>query len=364
MANSPNLDISYLQAAQAQKEVTTNTALQILDTFAGISSITVVNGTNSLTEEVCQAGLLVLTGALTASATVVVPVTLGKRTQVLNLCTGAGVSVQPYGFTAVACPYNVFVSVWPGASSNDGAGQLLTFSSVAVTSSAQTLTTAQVASSIIEFTGALTANTVITVPAAVAQWTVYNGTTGAFTLTIEALGGTGVAIPASGRSVIYCDGTNVFFSVTASGSAGVTSITDSASATGALTFAGAGVSQSGNTFTFAGGANSESYVQWAYPAVNGTYSFSSPTYPMTLMVMSSLASGNLNVQLPTQPSAGSVLRIKQASAGSTLTILAPSGGEVIDNSTASVVLSGQHSCITLVAGQSTSSPGWNIISQF
>ena len=209
MSNIPNLDISYLQSAQAQKEVTTNTALQVLDAFAGVSSITVVNGTNSPTEAVCQAGLLILTGALTAAANVVIPNTLGKRTRVLNLCTGASVTVQPYGFTAVPCAYNVFEDVWPGAATGQGSGQRTAFASVAVASSAQSLTVAQQAASIIEFTGALTAATSITFSAVAGIWAINNATTGAYTLTLTTGSGTTVNVGQGMHAIVYCDGSQI-----------------------------------------------------------------------------------------------------------------------------------------------------------
>lgn len=360
MSNTPNLDISYLQVAQAQKEVTTNTAIQILDTYAGIGSLTVVNGSNTPSEAQCQAGLLVLSGALTASATVVIPATLGKRTQILNMCTGAAVSVQPYGFTAVNCPYNVIVDVWPGSATGYGAGQNNELQTVAVTSTAQSLTTVEAAAEIIEFTGTLTANTVITVPAAVSQWIVYNNTTGAYTLTVQPTGGTGVVVAQGAASFLFCNGTNVINA----GSTGISSITESSSVTGAITFAGSGVSQSGNTFTFAGSALTESFVTWNYPAVGATYTFSSPSYPMTLAVLNGNASGTVNVQLPTQPTQGSILRIKNASSGGSTTILPFGSGQGIDSSVTNLVLTGAHSCVVLQAGQTNAAPGWNIISQF
>ncbi len=361
---TPNLDLTLIQQSQANKEITANTALTVLDTFAGISTVAIAAGANNLTEAQCQAGLLVLTGTLTGNASVVLPSTLAKRTDVLNLCTGGYVvTASNYGGTALPCAYNAITHVFPGAAIGAGFGQAVQASSVAVTSTAQALTPAQAASQVIEFTGTLTGNTVITVPAAVAQWTIANGTTGAYTLTVKASGGTGVTVATGAAAVLYCDGTNVHYSVTAAAS-GVSSITDSTSATGAVTFTGSGVSQSGSTFTFSGGGMTESYVQWAYPSPGSTYTFSSPTWPMTLAIMSSNSTGTLNVQLPTQPTAGSVLRIKNASAGSTVTIIPPGSGQVIDNSTSNLVLTGTHSCVVLLAGQTTGSPGWNIISQY
>src|SRR5579862_6437465 len=88
MSTTPNLDITEMEQSQSSKEVTYNTAIGVLDTFAGPSSQAIVNGTNTLTEAQAQAALLVLTGALTATATVVIPATLGKLTLVTNQTTG------------------------------------------------------------------------------------------------------------------------------------------------------------------------------------------------------------------------------------------------------------------------------------
>jgi hypothetical protein len=69
----------------------------------------------------------------------------------------------------------------------------------------------------------LTANIIYTIPAGSmgvgGQWVVYNNTTGAFTITIAPVDGTGssVVIPQGSRSLIYSDGTNINF-ITSGGS--------------------------------------------------------------------------------------------------------------------------------------------------
>lgn len=60
------------------------------------------------------------------------------------------------------------------------------------------------------FTGALTGNRVVVVPATVQQYWVSNNTTGAYTLTIEPSGGgTGFVVGQGERVILYCDGTDV-----------------------------------------------------------------------------------------------------------------------------------------------------------
>lgn len=60
------------------------------------------------------------------------------------------------------------------------------------------------------FTGALTGNRTVVVPATVQQYWVDNETTGAYTLTISPSGGgTGFNIGQGQRAILYCDGTDV-----------------------------------------------------------------------------------------------------------------------------------------------------------
>jgi len=65
---------------------------------------------------------------------------------------------------------------------------------------------------VLNFTGTLTANVTYQIPSGVGgQWIVYNGTTGAFTLTIDNVAvGASVAIPQGARRVVYSDGTNIY----------------------------------------------------------------------------------------------------------------------------------------------------------
>lgn len=65
------------------------------------------------------------------------------------------------------------------------------------------------------FTGALTGNRTVVVPATVQQYWVDNQTTGAYTLTIEPSGGgTGFVIAQGSRAILYCDGTDVLNATT------------------------------------------------------------------------------------------------------------------------------------------------------
>lgn len=75
-----------------------------------------------------------------------------------------------------------------------------------------TLTSVQAAASIIVFSGTLTGNVQIIFPTWTRRWTVFNGTTGAFTLSCKTASGGGVSIPQGGWSYpvdLIGDGTNI-----------------------------------------------------------------------------------------------------------------------------------------------------------
>jgi hypothetical protein len=72
-----------------------------------------------------------------------------------------------------------------------------------------TLTAAEASAQFIELTGTITANINVIVPAAARLFYVYNGTSGAFTVTIKTPSGSGVIVPNLGRMMLECDATNV-----------------------------------------------------------------------------------------------------------------------------------------------------------
>ena len=77
-----------------------------------------------------------------------------------------------------------------------------------------TLTATQYQSLIIKFTGTLSNNVRYNLPSGVGgQWTVYNNTSGAYSVTIGSLGGgTTIAVTQSTKAILASDGTNVFYS--------------------------------------------------------------------------------------------------------------------------------------------------------
>ena len=131
-----------------------------------------------------------------------------------------------------------------------GFGQASTFvfdyTSIAVAGTGNyTLTGSELNRIAYNFTGILTGNRTIIVPATVQQYWVSNATTGAFTLTVKTSAGTGIAVAQGARAILYSDGTNVVDADTSTISTPV-SIADGG--TGATT-AGAALINLGGTTT-------------------------------------------------------------------------------------------------------------------
>lgn len=72
-----------------------------------------------------------------------------------------------------------------------------------------TLTLDEAFRGILEFTGVLTGNINVIVPTTEWEWTAYNNTTGAFSLAVKTVAGTGKAVTQGKRALLLCDGTNV-----------------------------------------------------------------------------------------------------------------------------------------------------------
>jgi hypothetical protein len=84
--------------------------------------------------------------------------------------------------------------------------------SLVVTGGTTTLTSAQGANTIQEYSGTLTSNQIVVVPSTVQLYTIANNTTGSFTFTVKtsAVGGATLAIGQGTSLVVICDGTNVY----------------------------------------------------------------------------------------------------------------------------------------------------------
>ena len=103
-------------------------------------------------------------------------------------------------------------------------------------SGSQVLTSAQYIPPNIEVTGTLTANVTLNVPAGVGGiWSVNNGATGAYALTVGVVGGTSLQVPYNGRSLLISDGTNMAPAMTNLPSPGTSQMVPYTGSTGFLT---------------------------------------------------------------------------------------------------------------------------------
>lgn len=98
-----------------------------------------------------------------------------------------------------------------------------------------TLNASEYANRAIKFTGILTGNRVVVVPAAVAEFWVNNATTGAYTLTVKTAAGSGVAVTQTKSAILYCDGTDVVAAETDEGAGISTPVAIADGGTGAIT---------------------------------------------------------------------------------------------------------------------------------
>ena len=89
----------------------------------------------------------------------------------------------------------------------------------------------QAHNAVLEFTGALTANIYVFTDAVENNYTVFNNTSGSYTLNFAPTGGTGVEIKQNTRTLVYTDGTTMYNALANIGDVNVTSFTSSGNAT-------------------------------------------------------------------------------------------------------------------------------------
>lgn len=82
-------------------------------------------------------------------------------------------------------------------------------SSVSVTTADVTLSAAENRSLYLSLSGTLTGDRAVIVAARKGFWMVYNGCTGAYTLTVKTSAGTGIVVQQGETVILYCNGTNV-----------------------------------------------------------------------------------------------------------------------------------------------------------
>jgi hypothetical protein len=204
--------LAQISETQAQKATTANENFDAL-AYAGLFGRRAA-GISGLTWAY-YGGILYVDGVATAIADGTVALTLNLTNYVEATRAGV-VSANTVGFTAGRIPlYTVVCGATTISSYADkrALGELFTRSrlSLAVAGGVGTtvLTRDQAAVRILELTGALTGNRTLEVPAVAWIWSVFNNTTGAFSLTLKTNAGTGIAVTQGKRTLLYCDGTNV-----------------------------------------------------------------------------------------------------------------------------------------------------------
>jgi len=207
MANSTS-NIDLLVQSQASKEITINAALD------AASPATLYGRRQSTTSGLTwgfYGGTVRINGALTQIANGTLALTASTTNYIeANPTTGAAARVA--SFTAGYVPlYSIVTGAATVTSYTDYriAVQTTGRLALAMTDANTTLTQAQAANDIIEFTGTLTAGRNIVIPLVASQYTAANNTTGGFALTFIGATGTGIAVAASKRAIVYSDGTNV-----------------------------------------------------------------------------------------------------------------------------------------------------------
>jgi len=147
--------------------------------------------------------------------------------------------------------------------------------SISTTGGSTTLTAAQYNASVVLVTGALTSAATLVEPTA-GEWTVANGTTGSFTLTVKTSAGTGVlvtqgstdAVMANGTNVVYMDNDLSYGAVIAGATINSTPIGGTTAAAGTFT---------NLTAATVSGAGFAGFAPLASPTITGT-----ATLPLTI----------------------------------------------------------------------------------
>jgi len=105
----------------------------------------------------------------------------------------------------------------------------------------------QVHNAILEFTGTLTGDIHVFTDAVETKYTVFNNTSGAYTLTFAPTGGTGVALKQGAKTLVYTDGTTMIDIMANLGDIAMTSVTSSGNVSATNVVASAAIS--GTTIT-------------------------------------------------------------------------------------------------------------------
>lgn len=124
-----------------------------------------------------------------------------------NLINGsASIALQPTDSCIIVCSGTQFYTVGLGKSTQFAFTQL----SKAVSTGTYTLTSAEASNVIQKYTGALSGNVTIIVPATVQVYYILNETSGAYTVTISTGSGATAVLTAGSQATLVCDSVNLY----------------------------------------------------------------------------------------------------------------------------------------------------------
>jgi hypothetical protein len=140
-------------------------------------------------------------------------VTVGVTAGSGNTIDGAvQIQFNPGESAILICDGLKFITI----SKSTTANTIFSYTSIDVSGSGNyAITQAQVGYNVYRFVGVLTGNRTITFPTTLAQFTVRNETTGAFTLTVKTSAGAGTVVGTNEAKIVYCDGSDIKPSSTA-----------------------------------------------------------------------------------------------------------------------------------------------------
>lgn len=123
-----------------------------------------------------------------------------------DIDNGASLSYQPGESSIIACDGTNYYTIGFGQS----AEFVFDYTSIDIAGlTTYTLTGSELNRIVYNFTGALTADCTIIVPATVQQYWITNGTTGLFDIIVKTAAGLGVTLVQDSRIIAYCDGVDV-----------------------------------------------------------------------------------------------------------------------------------------------------------
>jgi len=193
-----------------------------------------------------------------------------------------------------------------------------------------TLTAVEAGNGMLVFTGSLTANINVNVPATSKSWIVSNQTTGAYTLTVKTAAGSGVAVAQGKNQELWCDGTNVLLSTsdfTNVALAGTPTTPTAASGDNSTTI-------SNTAFVF----NATDGLAAVNVAGSTDVTLTQAQYGAAILNLTGALTGNINLKFPQQTgqwvvannsSGAFAITGKTTAAGTPATVTLPQGSAVL-----------------------------------